>query len=152
MPNATALTIVCLLQAAAQYSLPAPVMWGLLATEAGSVGLARQNKNGSYDLGPLQINDATWLKPVAQLHFNGNEDKARTELQYNGCFNATISAWIFSGYLKEANGDYVKAVGFYNSHNPEHAARYKTAFAIHLRRLYHAELAHPPPATLGRTQ
>lgn len=52
--------IECINRAAITYVVPAKVILSVLATENGKVGTARPNKNGSYDLGPMQINSG-WL-------------------------------------------------------------------------------------------
>lgn len=144
MPPAVPLTLACLLQAAASQALPPQVMFGLLATEGGWVGASIGNNNGSHDLGPLQVNDDAWLGTVARRDFGGDREAARWRLQWDGCYNAGVSAWIFRGNLDEAGGDLSRAVGYYNSHTPDKMAAYQRTFARRFVSLYGGQLATAP--------
>jgi hypothetical protein len=150
MPNVVALTVACLLQAAAHQSIPAPIMFGLYNTEGGSVGSSSPNTDGSHDLGPMQINDNAWLGKIADLQFRGDKKAARQAIQFDGCYNVEVSAWIFHQYLIEANGDFAVAVGHYNSHNPEPMARYQALFAKKYLELYGDQLAGRPAAPASK--
>jgi hypothetical protein len=105
------------------------IILGLIKTEGGHVGQAVRNTNGSYDLGPMQVNDQIWVHRLANAHFGGNTDTAYRMLRDNGCYNVFIGGWIFSKYLQETKGDYAEAVGFYNSHTPVHKIAYQHRFA-----------------------
>src|SRR3546814_5341158 len=50
------LTTECVVNAAALYHLPEPLVWTILYVEGGKVGTVSGNKNGTADLGPMQIN------------------------------------------------------------------------------------------------
>jgi hypothetical protein len=52
----------CINAAAIQYHIPAKLIISILNVERGETGLAQRNKNGSYDLGPMQINTSWWPK------------------------------------------------------------------------------------------
>ena len=123
-------------------------MWGLYSTEGGWVGSSQINRDGSHDLGPMQINDATWVKPIAKLMFGGDEVKARDALQWNGCFNAEVSAWGFHKYWAEDHGNLAAAVGHYNSHNPDAMKRYQLTYEKRFLALYGSQLKTQPIAAL----
>ncbi|MFC4236432.1 lytic transglycosylase domain-containing protein [Thalassospira xianhensis] len=124
----------CIRDAADLQGVPPLIVLGFLKTEGGSVGMATPNKGKdgkvfSHDLGPMQVNDKVWVPVIADLHFNGNKDEARTALKDWGCYNIHVGTWIFRQYLDEANGDYIEAIGFYNSHTPAIKRKYQKKYA-----------------------
>jgi hypothetical protein len=46
----------CLLMAAQTYSVPPAVLVGIYKVEGGKVGQRLNSNNGTYNLGPMQIN------------------------------------------------------------------------------------------------
>ena len=63
----TKLLAACLMLAAQTYSVPPAVLVGIHQVEGGKVGQAvGPNDNGSYDLGPMQIN-TIWIPELAQV-------------------------------------------------------------------------------------
>lgn len=79
----------CILMAAQNYSVPPSVLLGIYQVEGGAVGQAvGPNDNGSYDLGPMQIN-TIWLPELAR-HWGVSEATAK-----NGCGMTLVSmpAW-----------------------------------------------------------
>ena len=137
------LTLRCFNEAADRQGLDRRVLWGLFATEGGWVGSSIVNTNGSHDLGPMQINDDVWLPTIAKMHFNGDTRQARQAVQYNGCYNAQISAWIFKTYLDKDNGNLPLAVKHYNSHTPEKMENYGNIFAKRFLALWGISVARP---------
>lgn len=130
------LTAACLLQAASVQSVPPAILLGLLNTEGGKIGMQSPNKNGSFDLGPMQINDRVWVPVLAKMHFGGDKAAARVALRDHGCYNMHVGAWIYRQYLDEANGNYAEAVGFYNSHTPDKKRAYQMRFAKKFKELF----------------
>ena len=63
MSTATVLA-ACLMLASQTYAVPPAVLVGIYKAEGGRVGQESPNQNGSYDLGPMQIN-TTWLPDLA---------------------------------------------------------------------------------------
>lgn len=131
----------CVMQAASVQQIPPAIIITILETEGGKVGMATPNvgKDGkvfSYDLGPMQVNDRVWAPVLANKHFGGNIEAAKLALRENGCYNIHVGAWIFRGYLDEANGDYLEAVGFYNSHTPSIKKIYQKKFQKNFKRLF----------------
>jgi hypothetical protein len=119
------LTAACIAAAAHSYQLPSAYMFAILKAEGGHVGQQVLNTNGTYDLGPFQINTswgpaiaAYWHIPVAQ---------ALAHVRDNGCANALIATAILKKYLIESKGDYAKAVGYYHSHTEALASVYRQA-------------------------
>lgn len=132
-----AVTLACVLQAASVQHVPPVVILSLMKTEGGRVGAWRTNENGSHDLGPLQINDRTWVPRLARMQFGGNQKEAEAALIYDGCYNVSVGAYIFHRYLEQAGGNIGVAVGYYNSHTPYFANRYRVAFLHSLDTFIH---------------
>ncbi|GBQ86235.1 conjugal muramidase TrbN/BfpH [Acetobacter malorum DSM 14337] len=106
-----------------------------MRTEGGRLGLEHRNNNGTYDLGPMQVN-SRWMPEVAKLHFNGNQRDAWVAVRDWGCYNIMIGTWVFRRYVDEADGDLKEAVGLYNSHTPKPKRAYQYKFASHYAELF----------------
>jgi hypothetical protein len=119
------LTAACLAAAAHSYQLPPVYLYAILKTEGGQVGQAVHNTNGTWDLGPFQINSA-WGPAISQYWHIPVLD-ALLWVRDNGCANATIAAAILKKYLNETKGNYPKAIGYYHSHTEALAAVYRKA-------------------------
>lgn len=98
---------ICIAYTAARFDLPANLIMSILKTEGGRVGTESRNSNGTYDLGPMQIN-TIWL-PVLKGH--GIE---RAALRDDGCLNVWVGGWILRSGLN-SSGNYWRGVGRYNS-------------------------------------
>ena len=108
-------TDACVTKAAKLYHIPVTLMTAVLRTEGGHVGQIHENDNGSYDMGPAQIN-SIWLPVLAQSGIT------RDMVLNNRCLNITIGAWILAQSLNGANpqnpAEFWQRVGDYNSHTP----------------------------------
>jgi hypothetical protein len=102
--------IQCVNQAALEFQLPVPLILAVIKTENGRIGLARQNNNGTQDLGPMQIN-TTWLPRIARYGIT------HYQLQYDACENVRVGAWIL-GTSIAGGKDLWTGVGNYHSHSP----------------------------------
>ncbi|MGA8191755.1 MAG: lytic transglycosylase domain-containing protein [Acetobacteraceae bacterium] len=101
---------------ASVYHLPPRVLPSIQAIEGGRVGLMHSNKDGSVDLGVMQIN-TLWIGPLAR--FTGLPDaNVRDRLLNDSCFNIAAAGLIMRTYLNETKGDLLRAVGDYHSHTP----------------------------------
>ncbi|NML87756.1 lytic transglycosylase domain-containing protein [Sphingobium sp. TB-6] len=87
-------------------------LWGLRDQEAGWVGAKIRNTDGSYDLGPLQIN--SWWVPKISALVHQSESEIWHRLQHDTCFNVYAARWIFLTDLQDAR-DYWAAIGHYHS-------------------------------------
>ncbi len=120
--------IQCINQAAVEYRVPAKLIISVLTTEGGHIGTASRNKNGTVDLGPMEIN-SSWLPTL--LHYGFTKE----EVQYSPCENVEIGAWILSQSI--ANETTVKrGIGDYNSHNNYYNLTYSIKV---LKKLNHIE-------------
>lgn len=116
MTGPAAVLAGCLMLAAQTYHVPPAVMVGIMQVEGGRVGQEVGNTNGSYDLGPMQIN-TLWLPDLAE-YWNVSQQTARTWVRDNGCVNMHVAAWILRNQLDSANNNLYTAIAYYHSRTP----------------------------------
>lgn len=108
----------CINKAAIIYHVPAVLIISVLKTENGHNGLSKLNKNGTYDLGPMQIN-SQWLPRLNSYGFT------QYDIQYNPCINVSVGAWILATSIANKNQLW-SGVGDYHSHTWNLNAEYHT--------------------------
>jgi soluble lytic murein transglycosylase-like protein len=122
----------CLMVAASSYQVPPAVLFGIYDVEGGKVGQAvGPNKNGTYDLGPMQIN-TLWV-PVLAKHWDITEPQAKHLLKNDACTNANVAAWILRNHLDETKS-LPRAIAHYHSRTPHIGYRYKKKVIEAMRR------------------
>ena len=114
----------CLLAASYANNLEPRLLMSVIAVEGGRIGLAAKNKNGTEDLGIMQINTGAWLKLVSRVFFLGDKEKAYIRLKDDGCFNISVGAWILSTSIRQEKGDVWSSLGRYHSNTPFYKNRY----------------------------
>lgn len=129
----------CVMAASGAFNIPYRIILGFLKTEGGRLGMESPNRNGTYDLGPMQVNSGVWVPRLARMHFHGDEGAAWAALRDHGCYNIVIGTWIYRQYVDEAHGDLADAVGLYNSHNQGPKRAYQVRFAQNFARLFGME-------------
>lgn len=107
----------CVMEAAKRFDLPARAIYAILSVEGGTVGKVSKNSNGSYDIGPMQIN-SLWLETF-------KDHVTKEQLLNDGCVNVQVGSWILKANINQAGGDFWKGIGNYHSRTPEHHKRYK---------------------------
>ena len=113
----------CIFMAAQTYSLPPAVLLGIYQVEAGQVGQqVGPNKNGSYDLGPMQIN-TIWVPNLAD-RWGVSNATAKKWIKDDPCTNVGVAAWILRSHLDETR-DLAKAIAHYHSRTPHIGDGYK---------------------------
>ena len=119
----TNILAACILLTAQAYSLPPAVLTGIYQVESGAIGAETgPNKNGSYDLGPMQIN-TVWI-PYFSKKWNLSNSKTRQLIRDNPCYNAKAAAQILKNHLKETKS-ISKAISHYHSRTPSIGTTYK---------------------------
>lgn len=128
------LTARCLVHVAESYAIHPDVLLAILMVEQGTVGRnSRANTNGTYDIGPFQIN-SMHRRRLAALGIS------EEELRNDGCLNAAVAAWHLRQVLppeKESRissaDEYLSAIANYHSattkYNAIYAQRLREAFA-----------------------
>ena len=112
----------CVLMASNTYHVPPAIMIGVMQVEGGHIGQAAgPNFNGTYDLGPMQVN-TRWVPQLAAL-WHVNYHTAYSWLKDDGCVNVHVAAWILRQKLDET-GNYYGAIAHYHSATPGEGGRY----------------------------
>lgn len=75
-----------------------------------------KNKNGTRDLGMMQINDKVWLPKLAKMGIS-------KDMLKDPCVSVYVGAWILRQNIDEF-GYTAKAIGAYNSRTPVHNKNY----------------------------
>ena len=115
----------CFNIASAQYKIPTKLLRAIAMTETQLDPLAVHiNSNHSYDIGIMQIN-SYWLPKLNRVGIS------RVEL-FNGCENIQVGAWILAQNIKQY-GFSLRAIGAYNSTDPELQDRYAHRVMSYLR-------------------
>jgi hypothetical protein len=112
----------CLLMAANTYQVPAAVMIGIMHVEGGHIGQSvGPNVNGTYDLGPMQVN-SRWLPELSQL-WHVDQHTALAWVRDNGCVNVHVAAWILKQKISES-GSLYSGIASYHSATPGLGSHY----------------------------
>lgn len=112
----------CITEAARLHQLPPSLLVILLQVEGGALGRVSHNRNGTVDIGPMQVNQI-WLAKLA-AHWNATPAATYLALRDSFCANVEGGAWILRQALDEAHGDLWDGVGRYHSHDPAHKTAY----------------------------
>lgn len=114
----------CLMLASNTYQVPPAVMIGIMQVEGGHVGQqAGPNFNGTYDLGPMQVN-TLWVPQLANI-WHVTRSTAQTWVRDDGCVNVHVAAWILKQKIAEAGSLYA-GIAHYHSATPDEGRRYAT--------------------------
>jgi hypothetical protein len=119
---ADSLPTACLDMAAQNYGIRKEILSAVLSVEGGRPGLRKYNTNGSYDMGPMQVN-SIWLPELRRRGIS------EYEVTHDYCTNILVGAWILARELKRSGAqmntpEFWKAVGNYNSRTPYFNVRY----------------------------
>lgn len=112
----------CLMLAAQTYQIPPAVMVGIYQVEGGQVGMMSPNTNGTYDLGPMQIN-TVWIPELSQK-WGVSEATAQSWITNDACTNMGVAAWILRTHYNETQS-LSKAIQYYHSRTPHYGYPYR---------------------------
>lgn len=108
----------CVKDAATASHVSPYVLLGVMKVEGGHPGQRVENTNGTVDMGPMQIN-SIWLPHLRSAGIGP------VRLSNDGCINVAVGAAILAMELKRSGGNLSLAVGWYHSHTPYLAVRYR---------------------------
>lgn len=112
----------CWQEAAVRYQVDSDLLQAIARTESAmNPGAVGRNRNGSRDIGLMQINSA-WL-PTLAMHGITERDL------FDPCTNIHIGAWVLAGNVSRLGYTW-EAVGAYNAASP----RLRRAYADKVRR------------------
>lgn len=126
------MTAQCVSSAAREFKLPLELVYGMLMTEGGKVGMFRRNTNGTVDHGPMQIN-TVWLKTF------GDFGVTQKRLAWDGCLNVRVGSWILKKHIIQSGGNIWKGVAKYHSKTPSLGRKYQYKVYDNVRQIYRNE-------------
>ncbi len=116
-------TIECVIEAANKQDVPANILLALASIESGKNGQLVTNKNGSIDISHFQINSSNWNRGGAFARYPAITKDA---VQWRGCYNAELAAWLLRTRLSEDTGkDFWTRAANYHSKTPKYNAKYR---------------------------
>jgi soluble lytic murein transglycosylase-like protein len=112
----SASAIACWEQAAERHRVNPYLLYAIAKTESSlNPAAINRNKNGSYDVGLMQIN-SSWFPTLRKY---GLEEKQL----YDPCTSIHVGAWILSQNMQRLGNSW-NAVGAYNSSKPDLRLKY----------------------------
>lgn len=127
LPSMRPLTADCVLDAARISGMPVAALFAILATEGGKTGEALSNGNGTWDLGPFQVN-TIHLNELAAMGISPD-----TVLR-DGRVNAYAAAWLLRKEYQRT-GSLWRGIGAYHSRTPHRRDAYIRRVKNNLERL-----------------
>lgn len=115
-------TAECFLAEARRQALEPWRLLAVMKTENGRVGAFSPNGDGSYDIGPMQVN-TIHLADMSKV-FGATPSQLAQLLAYDGCFNVSVGAWLLRKRTNEAAGDFWYGIGRYHSKTPSKSIQY----------------------------
>lgn len=109
---------VCINAAARHQRLPADILWAIRMQEGGQRGLISRNKDGSVDVGVMQINS---------IHFEEFQKKWGIKpswLVHSNCISIYAGAYVLRREI-DRSGEFWRGVGSYNSRTPSLNKQYR---------------------------
>lgn len=100
--------IVCSISAAAKYEVPANIVLAIAEKEGGRPGQRKANRNGTYDVGPMQFN-TSYLSDLARYGITASE------VAVAGCYSFDLAAWRLRQHLRSDKGDLWTRAANYHS-------------------------------------
>jgi len=126
--------LACMMLTAHFYALPPRVLPSIQAVEGGWPGLVHANKDGSADLGLMQIN-TRWVAPIAE--FTGQPaPKVYARLRNDPCFSIAAAGAIMRVYMRETESNLMQAIGDYHSHTPPLNRAYQELVRLRASQLF----------------
>lgn len=108
--------MACWEEAASRYGVNPYLLYAIARTESGLNPLAtNRNKNGSYDIGLMQIN-SSWLPTLRKYGVDEQQ-------LFDPCTSIHVGAWVLAQNMQRMGNSW-EAVGAYNARNPELRMKY----------------------------
>ena len=134
--HVTDITPGCKLEISERFKIPEIVLDAYLLTENAFPGHIRENTDGSWDVGPMQINSINWKT------FYNKFNVVPTDLRYNGCINLMAGAYIVRTRLDEVGkdkvegwDDFFKIAANYHSKTAKVNIKYQEKWVANLKTL-----------------
>jgi len=118
----TPVTAQCIYAAAAEQRLPVEILVAILVAEGGRPGIVSRNKNGTVDLGPMQVNSIHVPSASSAQH-------KFSALKNDGCYNVRYGAYRLRAEIDRVD-DFWIGVGNYHSRTPHLHQKYVSQHVI----------------------
>lgn len=118
----------CIIEAAEAYQINPLLLRAIREQERGDLGMKKPNTDGSYDLGPFQINTIH----LEDLRYFGITE---AQVKNDPCFNTAAAAWHLRNKINENDGDIWKGVAWYHSKTKHLGAGYRALVVEKFRSL-----------------
>jgi soluble lytic murein transglycosylase-like protein len=106
----------CWDEAAMRYGVNTDLLYAIAKTESNfNPAAINRNKNGSYDIGMMQIN-SSWLPMLRKYGISENQ-------LYDACTSIHVGAWILAQNIRRLGNSW-DAVGAYNAADPQRRQAY----------------------------
>ena len=115
--------IVCSIMAAIKYQVPANILLAIAEKEGGRPGMVNINKNGTFDIGPMQFNSAY----LSELKKHGISP---VYVAAKCCYPYDLAAWRLRKHLLYDTGNLWARAANYHSRT----AQYNLPYRIDLMR------------------
>jgi hypothetical protein len=142
--------VACMTLVASLYNLPPRVLPSIHAVEGGQVATAHPNRDGSEDLGYMQVN-TRWL-PLLSRYTGQTKEAVRQNLLSRVCYNVAAAGLIMRTYLDETSGDLMRAIGDYHSHTPPLNRAYQAMVLGSAAKLFSPNKNGPTPPAPARAR
>ena len=110
--------VVCSISAAARYKVPANIVLAIAEKEGGRPGQWKANRNGTYDVGPMQFN-TSYLSDLARYGITASE------VAVAGCYSFDLAAWRLRQHIQKDKGDLWTRAANYHSRTPHYNSVYR---------------------------
>lgn len=100
--------LLCIVEASRKWEVPELLIHAVISKEGGKPGSSSQNRNGTVDLGPAQINTANW-----ETYFKGF-GISQAALRSDVCANVQAATWLLKRNFLVSGGDWFRAVMAYH--------------------------------------
>lgn len=110
--------IVCSITAAIKYQVPANIMLAIAEKEGGRPGMVNINKNGTYDIGPMQFNSA-YLYELRKYGI------VPAHAAVSGCYPYELAAWRLRRHLLYDKGNLWARAANYHSRTAQYNLLYR---------------------------
>jgi hypothetical protein len=118
IPPAIHERVVCAIEAAVRYQIPANLMLALAEMEGGKAGQWVRNNNGTYDVGAMQFN-TSYLSDLKEYGITPEAVAAA------GCYPFQLAAWRVRQHILHDPGDLWTKAANYHSRTPQYNSRYR---------------------------
>lgn len=120
--------VTCINQAAIIYHISTTLILAVMKKENGRNGQEVRNKNGTYDLGIMQVN-SRWLPTLARYGYT------RDDIQFDPCKNLMAGSWILANSFADGKTLW-SGIGNYHSRTPVHNQSYRNSIYVNYQKLY----------------